>query len=169
MRLIHADLEHVTAVQCPAGHPAVLACRPVRRVNGGLEPFPTTHWLACDALDRVAAEAERLGWIARVEAAIAADPAFAAAVAADHRACAAERIARLEPEERAELESLSRFDDVASRGIGGVRDFATVKCLHAQVAWHLAHSASGGGAVGRFLEAAGFVLAPCPARGNSAP
>ncbi len=150
--LIHTDLEHAVAACCNAGHPAVLACRPVRTAEGRFEPFPTTHWLACPDLDRGAAELERLGWIARIEARVAADPALRAELAADHAACARERIARLTADERAGLVALGRLDDLAARGIGGVRDHRTVKCLHAHLAWHLC-AGERGGAVGRLLAA----------------
>ncbi len=80
---------------------------------------------------------------------VALTGALAAGVARDHARCAEERWEAAGPGGRARAEAEGVAGILRETGIGGVRDRAFVKCLHAQVAFHLAR----GGAVGALLAA----------------
>lgn len=170
MRFKHRDLVSDVVLRCPAGHPLVLRCHPVRHGKGGATPFPTLYWLACPTVAATIARLEHGGAIARLEAQIAADPALRARVAADHDAYVRERSAALTTDERAELERRGLLAAFERRGIGGIVDRATVKCLHLHWAHHLVR----GSAIGAWIEREAVVV-PCgvsppqdPVR-NSAP
>ncbi|MBI4881060.1 MAG: DUF501 domain-containing protein [Planctomycetes bacterium] len=156
VRAKHPDLETTIERRCPDGHAQVLRCYPLRRAYGRVQPFPTLFWLACEHLDRQLARLERGGAIALLERALAADESLRAAVLADHRAYSEERWRALREEDRRVLEERALAGQARTRGIGGIRDFSTVKCLHLHYAHHLAR----GSAIGRWLESA-FCIIPC--------
>ncbi len=163
MRWKYPDLERTIERRCPDGHAQVLRCYPLRRAGGRVAPFPTLFWLACARLDRQIASLERDGAIARLERVLAADPALQAAVNADHQAYSAERWRALRAEDRRLLEERALAEPARAGGIGGIRDFSTVKCLHLHYAHHLAR----GSAIGRWLEST-FRIVPCGEAGPRA-
>lgn len=129
-------------LRCPAGHPLVRRCHPVRNDRTPPEPFPTLFWLACDAVAAQVARLEYGGLIGEIERRIAADPELRARVHADHVAYAAERWSLLATDEVAALEACGRADALRARGIGGIADLDRVKCLHLHFAHHLARSSA---------------------------
>ncbi len=138
MPLKYADLEHEVERRCPAGHPLVLRCRPVREVDGRLEPFPTLFWLACDDVHRQIARIEADGGVDLARAWLREDPARLAAFSAQHDAYVAERATLLSDDDRRRLESAGILDELRRRGIGGMLARDAVKCLHLHYAHHLA-------------------------------
>ncbi len=114
--------DYRVAVRCPFGTPAVLENDPVD-LEG--RPFPTRHWLACRHLHAAVSRVEADGGVHALET----DPRMRDALMDAHA-----NHARLH----------------AGRNIGGVRDTAHVKCLHAQLAFALA---VGGNAVGDWILA----------------
>jgi hypothetical protein len=150
------DLPSTVARSCPAGHPLVLRCRPLRVVAGRPLPFPTLYWLACPEVARAIARLEHQGFIERLERELRDDAGFRAEVAHDHAAYAAEREAALSEEERRLLASHGLLEPLRVRGIGGSRAFDRLKCLHLHYAHHLAR----GSAVGRRLDAIASIR-PC--------
>jgi exopolyphosphatase / guanosine-5'-triphosphate,3'-diphosphate pyrophosphatase len=112
-------------VRCTGGHPLVIRNRPLDAAG---DPFPTLYWLTCPAAVAAVSRIEADGWIARLNG----DERMAPAIAAAHRAYAAER-----------EELLDGGGEWG--GVGGAR--AGVKCLHAHYAFHLA---GGDDAVGRW-------------------
>lgn len=158
MRFKYRDLASEVVVRCPAGHPLVLRCHPVRHGKGGLVPFPTLYWLACPTVAAAIARLEHDGAIGRLEARIAADPELRSRIAADHDAYVHERSQALTPNERAAMEASGLWDAFQRRGIGGIVDRATVKCLHLHFAHHLAR----GSTIGAWIEREA-VIAPCSA------
>lgn len=129
MVLTEADLAAVTdqlgrpprgdcrvAARCPAGHVAVLETRAL----SGRPPFPTLYWLTCPTLRRAIADLERRGVIADLDARLADDGALRDALAVDHD------------------DYVNRRGSMPDRGIAGMRHLASVKCLHAHYAHHLA-------------------------------
>ena len=118
------------AVRCPWGRPAVVEQEPY---DDRGEPFPTTHWLTCRHLVATLARLEAAGGVERWSEAAAADPELRASL---ERATAAQR------EDRRRLASgRTGVDGGASLdlGIGGSRNPAQLKCLHAHAAFALAH------------------------------
>jgi hypothetical protein len=138
--------------RCVFGYPTVVSVAPFvgRRGDGpGTEPFPTLFWLTCPILVEQVSRLEAAGGVRAVEEEAGRDPTLAAGLARDHARCAGERWEAAGPAERARAEAEGTAGILRETGIGGVRDRAFVKCLHAQVAFHLAR----GGAVGALLAA----------------
>ena len=128
-------------VRCPWGLPAVTEQSPY---GPGGEPFPTTYYLTCRHLVQAVSRLEAAGGVERWSAAVAADPALRA----DLERATAEQV-----EIRRRLaEGRTGRDEGASlaTGIGGSRSPLQLKCLHAHVAYALAHP---GYAVGRRILA----------------
>jgi hypothetical protein len=104
------------ACRCPHGFPAVTEQDP-STADG--TPFPTTFWLTCPWLVAAVSRLEAAGGVARWSLAAASEPELRAS------------LRRADAEQR----SLRPELDV---GIGGSRDPARLKCLHAHAAFALA-------------------------------
>ena len=117
------------AARCPWGQPAVTEQEPYD-VTGA--PFPTTYYLTCRHLIASVSRLEAAGGVERWSATVAADPSLAAEL---ERATAEQREIR-----RALAGGRTGIDDGASleSGIGGSRNPAQLKCLHAHAAYALA-------------------------------
>jgi uncharacterized protein len=101
--------------------------------RGAGRPSSTSHWLTCPHLVASVARLEAAGGVERWSAAVAADGELRASL---ERATAAQR------EERRRLAAgRTGVDGGASLGlgIGGSRNPAQLKCLHAHAAFALAH------------------------------
>jgi hypothetical protein len=106
------------AVRCPFGRPAVTEQAPY---DDRGEPFPTTYWLTCPHLVQQVSRLEAAGGVERWTRATDEDPELRASLAS-----ANDEQRRLRPE--------------LDLGIGGARAGAgSLKCLHAHVAFALAH------------------------------
>lgn len=111
---------YAVAVRCPGGGPAVLVNAPVD-LHG--RPFPTRYWLACRAMGEAVSRLEAAGGVRALES----DPGM--------RQCI--------------LDANARHRALhAGYNIGGTRDPARVKCLHAHLAFALA---TGGGPIGDWI------------------
>jgi uncharacterized protein len=107
--------------RCACGLPQVIETGP--RLDDGT-PFPTLWWLTCRTLCSAVGRLESGGWMASVNAGLAADPARRSALAE-----AVDRYVRARDEREV----------LPGKGhAGGGPD--RVKCLHAHVAQHLAGS-----------------------------
>jgi uncharacterized protein len=120
------------AVRCPFGRPAVTEQHPY--APGG-EPFPTTYWLTCPHLVAAVSRLEAAGGVERWSARAAADPALAAS-----REHADEEQRRIRTELAATETGLDGGASLAL-GVGGAGRTGSLKCLHAHVAFALAHPA----------------------------
>ena len=126
------------ADHCPFGCPRVVVCSPL----AGVTPFPTSFWLTCPWLSRVAGKLESSGGVGELERWIASHSALEWLLFdIDHR------LARLSLLPPAELNFLRRFrprifDRLRRDGVGGTRYDAgstvRVKCIHLQIASWLA-------------------------------
>ena len=155
MAFKYRDLASEVVRACPAGHALVLRCHPVFREGGKITPFPTLFWLACPTVVRAIAKLERAGAIARFERRIAEDAELRMRVLADHDAYVAERWSMLASAEVDALRASGQFASL-ERGIGGIRDRTSVKCLHLHAAHHLAR----GSTIGQWIEELA-PLVPC--------
>ena len=117
------------AVRCPFGLPAVTEQEPYDDAGA---PFPTTYYLTCRHLIAAVSRLEASGGVERWSAAVASSPELtddlAQATAAQRRIRRALAAGRTGADEGASLDS----------GIGGSRNPARLKCLHAHVAFALA-------------------------------
>ena len=117
------------ARRCPFGLPAVTEQEPYDESG---EPFPTTYYLTCPHVVAALARTEAAGGVERWSERADADPELAASLAA---ATADQR------ELRRELAGDRKGRDGAASldlGIGGSRNPARLKCLHAHAAYALA-------------------------------
>jgi uncharacterized protein len=106
------------AVRCPFGRPAVTEQAPFDSAG---EPFPTTFWLTCPHLVAAVSRLEAAGGVERWSRAAERD--------SDLR----ESLGRANDEQR-------RIRPELDVGIGGAHAGAgSLKCLHAHVAFALAH------------------------------
>jgi uncharacterized protein len=116
-------------VRCPWGCPAVTEQEPY---GADGQPFPTTYYVTCPFLVAAVSRLEAAGGVERWSAAVQTEAALR-----DDLERATEEQIRL----RRELASgETGADDGASLrlGIGGSRNPAALKCLHAHVAFALA-------------------------------
>jgi hypothetical protein len=141
-------------VRCPWGYPAVIRVTPLLENK---EPFPTLFWLTCPILREQLSRLEERGVIEQLEDEIARNPELRERYAEDHRRYAQERLSLLSPQEKQFLEDRGWLKALTERGIAGIADFRTVKCLHAHYAHHLAR----GSTIGRWLEER-FQFVWCP-------
>lgn len=132
------------------GRPSVITNAPLIREAERWLPFPTLYWLVDPVLSTAVAEAERKGGVRAIERALQEDDALMAKHLEDNRRYAAERWALLSDAEKTLAEEHGLVGVLRDSGIGGVANHKTVKCLHAQAAYHLARQ-GGGSAVGRMM------------------
>jgi hypothetical protein len=117
-------------VRCPFGRPAVTEQSPY---DDDGEPFPTTYYLTCPHLVASVARLEAAGGVERWSRSAREDPDLA-----DDLDRATERQRAL----RRALSGGKRGRDGGTSlelGIGGSRNPMRLKCLHAHVAFALAH------------------------------
>lgn len=121
---------HRVAARCPFGAPAVTEQSPYD-TDGA--PFPTTYYMTCRHLVAGVSRLEAAGGVERWSAAVAASPDLTADLAA---------ATALQQRVRHELASGNTGADHGESldsGIGGSRNPSQLKCLHAHVAFGLAH------------------------------
>jgi hypothetical protein len=116
--------------RCPFGRPAVTE-QAAYDPNG--EPFPTTYYLTCPQLVAAVSRLEAAGGVERWSAQVLSDPELEASV----RAATAEQ----KRVRRRLAAGVTGRDQGASLelGIGGASRPERLKCLHAHVAFALAH------------------------------
>ena len=142
---IGRDAREVIAIprRCTYGYPQVATVYPL--LDG--EPFPTMYWLTCPYLHREIAALESEGMIARIEERIASDPELAEQVMRAHHAYIEQRLRLLSPDDLAYLEERRMLPALPQRGIGGIANFARIKCLHL----HAAHALVDENPIGRIV------------------
>lgn len=115
-----------------AGNPRVIAVYPLMEQAGQMVPFPTYYWLVDPVLHKQLANLERQGVVKQIEQILQDDEELMQRYHNDHRRYINQRLSALPPIDRI------RAGDLKTKGIAGIADWNTVKCLHA----HLAHELS---------------------------
>lgn len=100
------------------------------------KPFPTLFWLVDRTLNYRIDQLEAGGLIAELQRRVDADVELQAAMAEDHRAHIALRNALMESGEQARLKTLGYYENLQTRGIGGIAKSHRIRCLHT---WYAAH------------------------------
>lgn len=116
-------------VRCPFGLPAVTEQEPY---DPDGEPFPTTYYLTCPHLVAAVSRIEASGGVERWSSLVARDPELA--VSLQH---ATEEQVSLRRDLAGSRQGLDGGTSLET-GIGGSRNPARLKCLHAHVAYALA-------------------------------
>lgn len=122
------------AVATDSGIPLVLQMRSLVED----EPFPTLFWLSSKDLYQAIAEIETSGWVKQIEAELEQNEDLRAAYLANQLSYVELRWALMRDEDKARIEELGFSDLFNQYGIGGIRQWDKVRCLHMQYAHHLA-------------------------------
>lgn len=126
---------------------------PIKTVGDRREPFPTIYWLLDRAISVRLSELERYGHVGLIEQQLAADPQLMQRYHDDHVWYRQQRWSMLTTDDRAWIEASPSWRRSFDAGIAGIAKLETVKCLHAQWAYHLAAADRGGTTVGQLIEA----------------
>lgn len=124
------------AARCPFGLPAVTEQEPYAPSG---EPFPTTYYLTCPHLVAAVSRLEAAGGVERWSAEVARNPELAASLAT------ATDVQRRVRRELAAGRCGADAGASLELGIGGSRNPAQLKCLHAHIAFALAQPGYGMG------------------------
>lgn len=126
------------------GVPLVLKMRPL--VDN--KPFPTLYWLSSRDLHKAISQIEMVGTVKTLEKRLQDDPDLMTAYQTNQREYVAERWASCSSEDVAELTRLGYVDLLDTYGIGGLRDWEQIRCLH----MHYAHHLCGNNVIGQWLD-----------------
>jgi len=126
------------------GIPLALKMHPL--VDG--KPFPTLYWLCSKDLHKAINQLETAGLVKQLEQQLKDDPEWMAAYQANHKEYVAQRWANCTAEEVTELQRLGFAPLFDSYGIGGLRDWQQIRCLH----MHYAHHLCGSNVIGQWLD-----------------
>ena len=140
------------------GHPQVIKVYPLIREGDAFEIFPTLFWLSCPSLIEQISRLEYQGVIKEVETLIAQDLAFRECYHQNHRDYIRERWELLSREDKAFLKTHKLEEALKQRGIGGIKNWNKVKCLHLQYAHYLVRE----NVIGQWLTEH-FVIRACSA------
>lgn len=132
------------AASSPNGVPLVLKMRPL--VDD--KPFPTLYWLSSRDLHKAISQIEMIGTVKLLEQCLQDDPAWMAAYQGNQREYVAQRLESCSPEDLAQLTSLGYDQLLSTYGIGGLRDWEHIRCLH----MHYAHHLCGNNVIGQWLD-----------------
>ena len=114
---------------------------------------PTLFWLCSKDLHTAINKIETAGFVKQLEAEIADNPSLKQAVLADQAHYVQLRENYMLAEDKASIEKAALSDTFATFGIGGIKHWDKVRCLHMHYAFHLALKEQGGSAIGRILDA----------------
>ena len=114
----------------------------------GSAPFPTLFWLSSKDLHKAINTIETSGYVKALELRIQNDENFKQELLGDQQRYKALRDKNLLEEDRLALAQAGLLDTFAGFGIGGIKQWDKVRCLHMHYAYHLVE----GCMVGRILD-----------------
>ncbi|MBT3436518.1 MAG: DUF501 domain-containing protein [Oceanospirillaceae bacterium] len=112
------------------------------------KPFPTLYWLCSKDLHKAINQLETGGLVKQLEQRLKDDEDWMAAYQANQREYVAQRWANCTPQEVEQLNQLGFAPLFDSYGIGGLRDWQQIRCLH----MHYAHHLCGNNVIGQWLD-----------------
>ena len=136
------------ASRCPAGHPSVVMGYPLRYQANRPVPFPSHLWLTCPRLSDQLSHLERQGCIGQLQRLLLNSPDLQRRFMHDHRRCIDHRWRLLRRHDRHAIRCYGLMHVYQDRGIGGVANWMSIKCLHLHYAHHLVL----GDVIGQLLE-----------------
>ena len=101
------------------------------------KPFPTLFWLVDPQLNLAIDRLEANGVIAQLQQKLDAEPAYQRQLADAHRAHIQLRSDLMTDDERCRVQQLGFEPVFEQRGIGGIKNFNRIRCLHTYYAAHL--------------------------------
>lgn len=112
------------------------------------KPFPTLFWMTSELLKKEISHIEARGVIKQLEERLIEDSEFLQAYHASHQDYVDRRLRHLSDEERQFAEQAGFITLLKEKGIGGIANWDTVRCLHTQYAHHL----GGHNVVGQWMD-----------------
>ncbi|WCN07959.1 DUF501 domain-containing protein [Marinomonas mediterranea] len=112
------------------------------------QPFPTFYWLSSSAIDKALARVESQGVVKELEQRIKDDPELREAYHDSHRDYIARRWDAMTDEHKSIIEEKGFTTLFETLGIGGIKNWDQVRCLHMQYGHHLA----GSNVIGKILD-----------------
>jgi hypothetical protein len=112
------------------------------------ELFPTLYWLCSKDLHRAIAEIETAGFVKTLDKRLQGDQALCQMLEADHCRYIGEREALMTEDIALAIANKGLTETLAGMGIGGSRNWHTVRCLHMHYAQHLVS----GNCIGQILD-----------------
>ncbi|OQS07832.1 hypothetical protein THRCLA_00165 [Thraustotheca clavata] len=142
--LIRVVATHENAQHC--NEPAVLLLYPLRNCMDAykkhhrayIEPFPTTYWLASTELKEKVSILEGMGFVEIFTDRLVANPQYAKEMEDAHQSYADFRWSLLTPRDIQVIKAKQWEHAIKDVGIAGIRNRASVKCLHTHYAHYLA-------------------------------
>ncbi len=101
------------------------------------KPFPTMFWLVDKKINYQLDGLESGGLIRHLQQQVDSNEKLKSALALDHRRYIDLRVSNMSAGVKQLLMSLNYYDALQKRGIGGIADFACIRCLHTYYAAHL--------------------------------
>ena len=101
------------------------------------KPFPTLYWMTSNLLKKEISHVEARGEIKSLEERLIEDTDFLAQYHASHQDYVDQRWHYMDDEERAFAEQAGFLKLLKEKGIGGIANWDSVRCLHTQYAHHL--------------------------------
>ena len=140
------DIEAVTRLL--GREPRGLRAIPIRTANGqpvvlqvaslvDNKPFPTLFWLVNPQLNLAIDRMEAAGVIAQLQIRLDSEPIYQQQLADAHRAYIQLRSELMTASERRRIKQLGFQSVFEQRGIGGIKHFNRIRCLHTYYAAHL--------------------------------
>lgn len=123
--------------------PLVISVLPI--VEG--KPFPTTYWLVSSKLKKLISHIERDGFISQLDEKIKTDASLKATLISNHENYQNDR---KQLAENLVDNDLAKYNEMSwdNLGIGGIRDWDHIKCLHL----HYAHFLARENIIGKIIE-----------------
>lgn len=127
------------------GAPRVVRVSPL--VNG--KPFGSFYWLSCPRLKKAIDGLEAQGVIQQIQTEILEkDDEFFERLKENHLSYIQDRLRYLEEDGLSDQVSDNIWPSLKERGVGGVQNFRSIRCLH----MHYAHHLVSGNVIGRYLD-----------------
>jgi len=102
------------------------------------QPFPTLYWLSSKAIDKELARIESQGVVKELEKRLQEDLELKQAYHQSHKDYVIARWQLMTPEHKKIIEAKGFTPLFETLGIGGIKNWDQIRCLHMQYAHHLA-------------------------------
>lgn len=112
------------------------------------QPFPTLYWLSSSAIDKALARIESQGVVKELEQRIKDDDELRQAYHQSHQDYVSRRWQAMSDEHKKIIDEKGFTHLFETLGIGGIKNWDQIRCLHMQYAHHLA----GKNVIGQILD-----------------
>ncbi|GAB6099791.1 DUF501 domain-containing protein [Halanaerocella petrolearia] len=126
--------------RCSANHPQVIVTAPILEQENDIGIFPTTFWLTCPELNYRISKLEDEGWIQKIQDQLNDKEELAQELEEAHQSYAEYRLNLMPEQKQVDIADKypNRYRVLKESGVGGILEFAGIKCLHTHYAHYLA-------------------------------